>query len=208
MIQLKTWYIVLYFKKKKKKKKKKKRVHTAWWIDAPSFIYKIVYTATKIVLSRIRIALHCILSEEFCLHARIYLLQNRMKFSSKHIKSEHESIFTEHSAVKKDISRNQLEFISRNFCVIPFCTYVLSACHTVEKWKIYSHRSHQNFFRQITSLVIYLVNPLVSRNFCQKSVRVNSRNFHSVHAIPAIPQKEIMTDTYVYTFTQSFYTSF
>ena len=36
------------------------------------------------------------------------------------------------------------------------------------------------FFRQINSLVIYLVNALVSRNFCQKSMRVNFRNFHSV----------------------------
>ena len=33
-----------------------------------------------------------------------------------------------------------------------------------------------NFFRQINSLVIYLVNELISRNFCQKSVRVNFRN--------------------------------
>ena len=45
----------------------------------------------------------------------------------------------------------------------------------VEEWKNYSH---QNFFRQINSLVIYLVNALLSRNFCQKSVIVNSNNFH------------------------------
>ena len=37
------------------------------------------------------------------------------------------------------------------------------------------------FFRQINSLVIYLVNALLSRNFRQKSVRVNFRNFHTVH---------------------------
>ena len=36
------------------------------------------------------------------------------------------------------------------------------------------------FSRQINSLVIYLLNALLSRNFCQKSVRVNFRNFHSV----------------------------
>ena len=36
------------------------------------------------------------------------------------------------------------------------------------------------FSRQINSLVIYLVNALLSRNFCQKTVRVNFRNFHSV----------------------------
>ena len=37
------------------------------------------------------------------------------------------------------------------------------------------------FFREINYLVIYLVNALLSRNFCQKGVRVNFRNFHSVH---------------------------
>ena len=42
--------------------------------------------------------------------------------------------------------------------------------------------SHQKKFRQINSLVTYLVNPLLSRNFYQKCVRENSRtNFHTVH---------------------------
>ena len=36
------------------------------------------------------------------------------------------------------------------------------------------------FFRQINSLVTYLVKPLLSRNFWQKCVRENSRNFHTV----------------------------
>ena len=36
------------------------------------------------------------------------------------------------------------------------------------------------FIRQINSFVICLVNALLSRNFCQKSVRVNFRNFHTV----------------------------
>ena len=49
--------------------------------------------------------------------------------------------------------------------------------HTVEKWKIHSH---QNFFRQINSLVIYLVNALLARSFCQKSVRVIFCHFHIV----------------------------
>ena len=35
-------------------------------------------------------------------------------------------------------------------------------------------------FRQINSLVTYLVKPLLSRNFCQNRVRVNFRNFHIV----------------------------
>ena len=44
-------------------------------------------------------------------------------------------------------------------------------------WKILSH---QKIFRQINSLVIHLVKPLLSQNFCHKYVRENSRNFHTV----------------------------
>ena len=36
---------------------------------------------------------------------------------------------------------------------------------------------------QFNSLVTYLVKPLLSRNFCQKCVRENSRNFHTVRSI-------------------------
>ena len=38
----------------------------------------------------------------------------------------------------------------------------------------------EKIFRQITILVISLVKVLLSRNFCQKRVRENSRNFHTV----------------------------
>ena len=38
----------------------------------------------------------------------------------------------------------------------------------------------EKIFRQINYLVILLVKPLLSRNFCQKRVRVNFRNFHTV----------------------------
>ena len=41
--------------------------------------------------------------------------------------------------------------------------------------------SHQKKFRQINSLVTYVVKPLLSRTFYQKCVRENSRNFHTVH---------------------------
>ena len=39
--------------------------------------------------------------------------------------------------------------------------------------------SHQYFFREISSLVTSLVKTLLSRNFCQKCVRVKFHNFHS-----------------------------
>ena len=43
--------------------------------------------------------------------------------------------------------------------------------HSVEK--------REKIFRQINSLVTYLVKPLLSRNFWQKCVREKSSNFHS-----------------------------
>ena len=39
--------------------------------------------------------------------------------------------------------------------------------HSVEKWKIYSHRKKD--FREINYLIISLVKPVLSRNFCQNS---------------------------------------
>ena len=54
-----------------------------------------------------------------------------------------------------------------------------SGNHSVEKREILSHLK---IFRQINYLVTYLVKPLISRNFCQKCVRKNSRNFH-IHTL-------------------------
>ena len=47
-------------------------------------------------------------------------------------------------------------------------------------WKLRKFTLTEKIFRQITYLVISLVKLLLSRNFCQKCVRVNSRNFHTV----------------------------
>ena len=47
-------------------------------------------------------------------------------------------------------------------------------------WKFQKFSLTEKIFREINSLVTYLVKPLVSRNFCQKSVRENFRNFHIV----------------------------
>ena len=45
-------------------------------------------------------------------------------------------------------------------------------------WRL--EASHRKIFRQINYLTIYLVKTLLSRNFCQKSVKVILRNFHIV----------------------------
>ena len=50
--------------------------------------------------------------------------------------------------------------------------------HSAVKWKIYSQWNF--FFRQINYLAISLVKVLLSRKFCQKSVRVNFCKNHTV----------------------------
>ena len=45
-------------------------------------------------------------------------------------------------------------------------------------WKNAKFSLIEIFFREISSLVTSLVKTLLSRNFCQKCVRVNFRNFH------------------------------
>ena len=52
--------------------------------------------------------------------------------------------------------------------------------HSTHCGKTRNSLSQNIFFRQINSLVTYLVKPLLSRNFFQKWVRENSRNFHTV----------------------------
>ena len=55
-----------------------------------------------------------------------------------------------------------------------------SVCTTVTVWKNGKFSLTEKKFRQINYLVISLVKPLLSRNFCEKSVRENSGNFHTV----------------------------
>ena len=47
-------------------------------------------------------------------------------------------------------------------------------------WKNQKFTLTEKIFRQINYLVISLANALVSRNFCQKCVRDNFCNFHTV----------------------------
>ena len=46
-------------------------------------------------------------------------------------------------------------------------------------WKNQKFSLTKNFFREINYLVTSLVKMMFSRNFCQKSVKENFRNFHS-----------------------------
>ena len=70
------------------------------------------------------------------------------------------------------------EFLRNNSdMTVKLCNFHIVAQYSVEKWEILSH---WNFFRQINYSVISLVKPLLSRNFCEKSVRENFYNFHNV----------------------------
>ena len=46
-------------------------------------------------------------------------------------------------------------------------------------WKLQKFNLTKKEIRQINYLVIFLVKLLLSRNFCQKRVRVNFRNLHT-----------------------------
>ena len=58
--------------------------------------------------------------------------------------------------------------------------------HTVAEctvWKNEKFSLTKKIFRQINSLVIYLVKLLLSRNFCQKCVRLNFRHFNTHNVV-------------------------
>ena len=66
----------------------------------------------------------------------------------------------------------------KNFVNSTLWCSTVQYCGTV--WKNEKYSLNEKIFRQIISLVTSLVKPLLSRNFCQKGVRENFRNFHSV----------------------------
>ena len=53
-------------------------------------------------------------------------------------------------------------------------------CLKCTAWKNEKFSLTEKIFREINSLVTFLVKMLLSRNFCQKCVRVNFRYFHTV----------------------------
>ena len=74
--------------------------------------------------------------------------------------------------------RFTMKLISRNnFQVIQKFRKLHTVLHSVEKREILSHWKK---IRQINYLVISLVKPLLSRNFCERIVRENLRNFNTV----------------------------
>ena len=108
------------------------------------------------------------LTDNFC---NFYTVQCALYFCENFVKTA--------SKLAVFLPLNKL--ISRNFCekiVLEQSRAKYDCQFTV--WKNEKFTLTQNFFRQINYLVILLVKSLFSRNFCQKRVRVNFRNFHTV----------------------------
>ena len=87
--------------------------------------------------------------------------------------------------VRCDIVWNNEKFsITKKYfvkLVLYIVIYSFSKCPTENSpqcGKTRNSLSPKKIFRQINSLVNYLVKPLLSRNHCQKWVRENCRNFH------------------------------
>ena len=70
----------------------------------------------------------------------------------------------------------EFSLLSKCFC------YLILENHTVQYtvWKNENFGLTKKIFLQSNSLVMSLVKPLISRNFCQKCVRLNRSNFHTV----------------------------
>ena len=74
-------------------------------------------------------------------------------------------------------------FRENNLCQLEEVTFLQKVEIGLQStvWKNRTFTVTQKNFRQINSLVFSLVKTLLSRNFCQKCVRVNFCNFHTVH---------------------------
>ena len=90
-------------------------------------------------------------------------------------------------------SRSTHKYLFRNTSICNFLKFIFTenfssdskitkslhcVAHTL--WKNEKFTLTKYLFRQINSLVISFLKPLISRNICQKCVRVNFRNFHTV----------------------------
>ena len=96
-------------------------------------------------------------------------------------------VHSQHSVVMLEIYPHFKNFREINFAESRVCT--------VEKREILSHRKK---FRQINSLVTYLVKLLLSQNFCQKCMRENSRNFHTVSSMLIVWKLQKFSLTHFY----------
>ena len=69
--------------------------------------------------------------------------------------------------------------------------FVFLHCAIPTVWKNEKFGLTNKIFRQFSYLVISLVKTLLSRNFCQKCVRLNRSSFHTVHTVHTVEITEI-----------------
>ena len=95
-------------------------------------------------------------------------------------------------------SSNQFtaKFFSKTLISRKVCEKRVTVKFSQLRGKTRKSLSPKKIFRQINFLVTYLVKPLLSRNFSQKSVRENFRNFHTVAVLPK--SKCVFSNCYKY----------
>ena len=118
-------------------------------------------------------------------HGKKFRWERISRFSTLHSVERNYGTLVSHFLAKSKIFIKEVtkELISRNiFWVREILCFFHSVC--VAHWTAWKNAKFsltEMFSREISSLVTLLVKTLISRNFCDKSVRVNFRIFHSVH---------------------------
>ena len=69
------------------------------------------------------------------------------------------------------------------YCTVNVDLTEFSHCQRHTVWKLQKYTLIEKKFRQINYLVISVMKKILSRNFCQKRVRVNFCTFHTVPQI-------------------------
>ena len=114
---------------------------------------------------------------------------------------------------RTDSARNSSRRSSRIWS-LNFSKLISQVSNWYTVWKNEKFSLTKEKFRQINSLVIYLVKPLLSRNFCQKYVRENFRNFHTViwkhekFSITLFWQKKLKGGWGIRLFTRNIFSNF
>ena len=111
----------------------------------------------------------------FSSHCAQCTLWNIRKFTLTDLSQKFREINVFTNKVTKELISRENISVRENFA---FFHAVQCATHTL--WKKHKISLTQNIFREINSLVTSLIKTLLSRNFCQKTLRVNFGNFHTV----------------------------
>ena len=113
--------------------------------------------------------------------SRIFHTKDRCEKTWKLLQICAKMVYTEYSEailLKKTLLHwfhGKIQTVLQKFCETKIRQFLYCTL-----WKLRKFNLTQKIFRQNTYLVISLVKLLLSRNFCQKCVRVNFWNYHTV----------------------------